>query len=94
METLRENEYGCLKASFTFGNPVLHLHVNKWSHNIFKKEILPMWADVLRELKEKGYKGVYALVKEEEKKIIKFHYIMGMHTVLIENGFVLNGRAL
>ena len=53
-----------------------------------------MWSTVLSELKEQGYKGVYTLVREEEKKIIKFHYTMGMHTVLIENGFVLNGRAL
>ena len=94
METLRENEYGCLKADFKWGNPMLHLKINKWSHTIFKKEILPMWVDVLKELKEQGHKGVYAMVKEEDEKIIKFHQLMGMHIVGVENGYVLTGRAL
>ena len=94
MTVLRQNEYGCLRADFTHGNPILHLRIDKWSHTIFKKIVLPMWTSVLEELRIAGHKGVYALIPETETKIIKFHEIMGMHIVGTENGYVLTGRAL
>ena len=94
METLIEHEYGCLKADFTYGNPVLHLQVTNWSHTILKDIVYPLWNKVLSDLKDRGYKAVYAYIPSHEKKIIKFHKIMGMHVVTEENGYTLTGRGL
>jgi hypothetical protein len=68
--------------------------VRKWSHNLLKKYFFPQWIKVQDYLRDCGAHVVLAVVPSEEEKIIKFHAIMGMHTAVEQDGFVVSRRWL
>lgn len=93
-EVLIDNEYGKLSMELFQGIPLLHLKIHKWSHNIFKKIILPLWIDVLNELKARGHTVVLAVIPEEDVFIAKFHSLMGMHEANRGEGYIISRRWL
>jgi len=94
MEILVDNEYIKLEVEFHDGVPLLHLKVHKWSHNILKKILFPLWHQVLANLKGRGHDVVLAIYREDQPKIGKFHAIMGMHEADRVKGFVISRRWL
>jgi hypothetical protein len=93
-EVLVDHEVGCLSVQWYEDIPVLHLQIHKWSHNIFKKIILPLWAQALEELKERGAYVVLAIIPSHEKKIAKFHALLGMHEATDDGEYIVSRRWL
>lgn len=93
-EILVDNEYGKLELELYMGIPLLHLQIRKWSHTIFKNVILPLWAQVLTDLKERGHNVVLAVIPENEVKIAKFHSLLGMHEADRGHGHIVSRRWL
>lgn len=93
-EILIEHEVGCLSVQWYEGIPLLHLRIDKWSHNIFKNIILPLWAQALEQLKERGAHVVLAVIPSHEKKIAKFHSLLGMHEAANNGEYIVSRRWL
>lgn len=94
MEILVDDDKMLLKVEWYQGIPILHLEVRKWSHNLLKKYFFPQWIKIQDYLKGRGANVVLALVPSGEEKIIKFHSIMGMHTAVEQDGYVVSRRWL
>lgn len=94
MEILVDDDKMLLKVDWHGEFPLLHLEVRKWSHTLLKKYFFPQWIKVQDYLRDKGARVVLAIVPANEKKTIKFHSIMGMHTAAEQDGYVVSRRWL
>ena len=87
-------DFGRLEIEWFQGIPLLHATVNKWSHNVFKKEILPKWLEVLDWLREQECHVVLAVIPASETKIAKFHTLFGMHEAENNGEYIISRRWL
>lgn len=89
-----DNEFVNLRVEMINGFPFLHATVYKWSHNIFKKHLLPIWVNFLKDMKERGYDAIYACIYKTDTKTLKFHSMVGMTPWLEDDTCVITRRAL
>lgn len=90
-ETLVDDEYMLLEVEWLETIPTLHLSVHKWSHTLLKNYFFPKWLEVQDYLRSCGSHVVLAVIPASEKKIAKFHAIMGMHEA-VNNGVHIVSR--
>ncbi len=93
-EVLVDDDKMKLEVEFFHSIPLLHLKVKKWSHTLLKNYFFQKWGGVQRELKDRGCKVVLAVIPAEEKKIAKFHAIMGMHEAVNDGEYIVSRRWL
>lgn len=93
-ELLIEDEYMKLEVEWLEDIPTLHLSVYKWSHTLLKTYFFPRWIEVQDYLRSCGAEVVLAVIPAEEKKIAKFHAIMGMHEAVNDGVYIVSRRWL
>lgn len=93
-EVLVDDDKMKLELELWDGIPLLHLEVRKWSHTLLKNYFYPAWGRVQDELRSRGYHVVMAVAPEHEKKILKFHRIMGMHEAVNDGVYSVSRRWL
>lgn len=81
METLIDNDICTFKVDRDTHEDValLHLNVHKWSHTLFKTYYLPEWGKMLSRFREEGKHSVCAVIPSKDKKLSKFHAMLGMY---------------
>lgn len=73
---------------------LIHLDVRKWSHTLFKNYYLPAWHEILERLKEEGAHSVCAIIPANDKKVSKFHAMLGMYEAYNDGTHRINRRWL
>lgn len=87
-------DYGELRVEMTGGFPFLHLQISKWSHNIFKKRLLPLWVTFLEDMKQQGFNAIYACIDKTDTKTLKFHSMVGMTPWLEDDNCIITRRVI
>lgn len=96
METMVDDDVCTFYADFdTHPDVVLaHIDVKKWSHNLYKNYYIPKWTEWLRLFREKGFHSVCAIIPSDDKKVSKFHGMMGMYEAYNDGVNRINRRWL
>lgn len=93
-EVLIEDGNMKLEVEWLEDIPLLHLEIYKWSHTLLKSYFFPKWLEVQDYLHSCGAHVVLAVIPASEKKIAKFHAIMGMHEAVNNGVHIISRRWL
>ena len=93
-EVLVDDENMFLEVEFFHNIPTIHIKMKKWSHTILRNYLYPKWAEVLELLKGRGYWVVMSVIPASDKKLAKFHSILGGHEVINDGTFSVFRRWL
>ena len=93
-ELLVDDDKMKLEVEMHEGVPLLHLEVKQWSHTLLKNYFFPKWIEVQNNLRDRGCHVVLAVIPASEKKIAKFHAIMGMHEAINDGEYIVSRRWL
>lgn len=90
-KTLLDCEYGHLEMEYWDGEPLIHLTLNKWSKEKYKK-YKTLWQVFLNQFRELGYKRVLVAIPDNDPKLEKFEKMFGFTEIKREKGVLIMER--
>lgn len=91
--TIREDEFGKLEIETYEGDIFFHLELYKWSKDLYK-QYMEYFNTLLEELKMRGLKEVFAIIKSTRLKEIRLIKMFGLVPVFEQDNIIILKRVL